>query len=113
MRRGEIWWAAPSLPGGSAERRPFLIVSHDSFNANERWRKVMVVHLTTVATERATSWQVSIPRGVAGLPSTSVAKCAEVYTLFKDDLAESIGTLPRERMREIDRALGVALGLGG
>ncbi len=78
----------------------------------------MVVHLTTVATERATSWQVSIGRGVGGLPSTSIAlrlaaECAEVYTLFKADLAEPIGTLPRERMREIDRALGVALGLGG
>ena len=71
----------------------------------------MVVHLTTVATERPTSWQVRIPRGEATLPSASIAKCAEIYTLFKEDLTEPIGTLPRERMREIDRALGLALAL--
>jgi mRNA-degrading endonuclease toxin of MazEF toxin-antitoxin module len=111
MRRGELWWAAPTLPGGSRKRRPFLVVSHDVFNSNDRWRKVLVVHLTTARGEPSTSWQVAIPRGVAGLPSPSVAKCAEVYTLFKEDLAEAVGTLPREYMVRVDAALSLALGL--
>ena len=30
----------------TAKRRPMLIVSDDAFNENERYLKVMVVHLT-------------------------------------------------------------------
>jgi len=86
-------------------------VSHDVFNSNERWLKVLVVHLTTVRAEASTSWQVAIPRGVAGLPGPSTAKCAEIYTLCKDDLAEAIGTLPRAYMSRVDAALGIALAL--
>ena len=111
MRRGEVWWGAPTLLGGSRKRRPFLVVSHDVFNSNERWAKVLAVHLTTGGTELSTSWQVAIPRGVAGLPNPSTAKCAEIYTLWKADLAEAIGTLPREYMSRVDAALGVALAL--
>lgn len=69
------------------------------------------MHLTTFGHETSTSWQVAIPRGVAGLPSPSTAKCAEIYTLWKDDLAEVVGTLPREYMSRVDAALGVALAL--
>jgi len=61
--------------------------------------------------EASTSWQVAIPRGVAGLPGPSTAKCAEIYTLCKDDLAEAIGTLPRAYMSRVDAALGIALAL--
>lgn len=111
MRRGEIWWGEPGLPGGARKRRPFLIVSNDAFNLNEKWRKVMVVHLTTVA-GAAVSWQVPVPRGVAGLPQPSTAKCAEVYTVFKNDLVSLVGTLPREYMIRIDAALQITLSIG-
>ena len=48
MRRGEVWWSAPSLAGSGRKRRPFVIVSHDAFNGNERYTKVLVVHVTSV-----------------------------------------------------------------
>ena len=63
MLRGEVWWGHPTLPGGSRKRRPFLIVSHDAFNRNERYPKVMVVHLTSV--RRAGDdypWEVELAR---------------------------------------------------
>lgn len=112
MRRGEIWWGAPPLPGGSQKRRPFLVVSVDAFNRNERYPKIMVVHLTTAA--RAGDpfrWEIEVPRGISGLPATSLVKCNEVYTLLKTHLTVLVGTLPRPYVERVDRALAVTLGL--
>jgi mRNA interferase MazF len=112
MRRGEVWWGSPRLPGGSAKRRPFLVVSTDAFNRNAQYPKVLVVHLTTaVRSAGPYAWEVELPRGAAGLHHRSIAKCAEVYTVFKDELSELVGTLPSTSMREVDDALSVALGL--
>ena len=112
MLRGEVWWGRPALPGGSRKRRPFLIVSHDAFNRNERYPKVMVVHLTSVRrVGDEYPWEVDIPRGVAGLPASSVAKCGEIYTLLKSHLEERAGMLRVEKLEEVGRALAMALAL--
>ena len=47
MRRGEIWWARIPMRGATPKRRPMLVVSDDVFNGNERYPKVMAVHLTS------------------------------------------------------------------
>lgn len=112
MRRGDIWWGAPALPGGSRKRRPFLVVSNDAFNRNDGYPKVMAVHLTTVNRSPGPfRWEVEVPRGVAGLPSASVVKCGEVYTLLKAHLGEYLGALPATYLERVDRALATALGL--
>ncbi len=55
-------------------------------------------------------WEVELPRGVAELPVASVAKCGEVYTLFKSNLEALSGTLAREQMAQVDRALATCTG---
>ncbi len=108
-----MWWGAPQLTGDRSKRRPFVIVSADAFNANERYPKIVVVHLTTTARSGGPyAWEVRLPRGAAGLARASVAKCAEPYTLWKEQLAEQCGVLPDRYVHEIDAALTVALGLG-
>ena len=112
MRRGEVWWGSPGLVGVTRKRRPFLVVSHDALNANDRYPKVMVVHLTSVQRRGGGyPWEVDLPRGTGGLPDSSVVKCGEIYTLRKTQLEELCGTLPNARIRDIDRALAVGLGL--
>ena len=112
MRRGELWWGSPALPGGSRKRRPFLVVSHDVFNANDRYPKVMVVHVTSTRRQAGPfRWEVPVPPGVGGLPSASVIKCAEVYTFWKHDLTDAIGTLPSTYVDQVNRALATALDL--
>jgi mRNA-degrading endonuclease toxin of MazEF toxin-antitoxin module len=107
-----VWWGEPPLPGGVRKRRPFVVVSADAFNANPDYPKVMVVHLTSVRRLGGPyPWEVDLPRGAAGLPRASIAKCAEVYTLLKRHLVETSGTLPGEQLDRIDRALAVALSL--
>lgn len=112
MRRGEIWWARIPMRGAASKRRSMLVVSDDVFNENERYRKVMVVHLTSADRPgRDYGWEVALPKGAAGLRRGSVVKCGEVYTLWKEDLEGPASTLPDSAMRRVDAALTVALGL--
>jgi mRNA-degrading endonuclease toxin of MazEF toxin-antitoxin module len=112
MRRGEIWWAKVPMRGATAKRRPMLVVSDDVFNENERYPKVMVVHLTSVGRlGRDFDWEVALRKGTAGLRQASVVKCSEVYTLWKDQLQGPAATLPAADMSRVDRALAVALSL--
>ena len=112
MLRGEIWWAKAPMSGSSPKRRPMLIVSDDAFNANDRYLKVMVVHLTSSRRLGGPfDWEVDFPRGTAGLEQTSIAKCGEIYTLWKRQLEGPAGTTPPKLMQKVDRALAVALGL--
>jgi mRNA-degrading endonuclease toxin of MazEF toxin-antitoxin module len=112
MRRGEIWWAKVPMRGATGKRRPMLVVSDDAFNANDRYPKVMVVHLTSVARLGADfDWEVALPKGTTGLRQASVVKCGEIYTLWKEQLQGPAATLPATEMRRIDRALAVGLGL--
>jgi mRNA-degrading endonuclease toxin of MazEF toxin-antitoxin module len=112
MKRGEIRWSAPEMVGSARKRRPFLVISDDVFNANERYPKVMVVHLTSVRRLGGPyDWEVDVPRGVARLQKGSVIKCGEIYTLLKIHLGDLVGTLPRAYLDQVDAALSVALGL--
>ena len=100
------------MPGNVRKRRPFLVVSRDAFNRDERYSKVLVVHLTSALRPRGPfDWEVEVARATAGLPRSSVAKCNEIYTIFKADLDRLIGTLPVDVMARIDRALELVLDL--
>lgn len=89
-----------------------LIVSDDLFNRNEHYPKVMVVHLTTVKRLSGPyDWEVPLPRGTAGLDRSSIVKCGEIYTVWKEQLEGPPGTVPLDIMAQVDRALAVALSL--
>jgi mRNA interferase MazF len=112
MRRAEVWWGSASLAGPRRKTRPFLIVSDDAFNQHTAYPKVLVVHLTSTRRSGGPyDWEVDVPRGAGGLPRGSVAKCAEIYTVFKEQLVERLGTLPQTTMDRVDRALALSLGL--
>ena len=112
MRRGEVWWIGARGSGASTKRRPWLVVSDDLFNRNPRYDKVMVVHLTSVRRPGGPfAWEVALPKGAANLDRPSVVKCGEVYSRGKDQLQSLVGTLPREVMARVDRALAIALSL--
>ena len=112
MRRGEVWWANVPMRGSGLKRRPMLIVSDDAFNRNERYPKVMVVHLTSIKRLGGSfDWEVDLPRGTAGMKRRSTIKCGEVYTLWKEQLRGPAGAVLPSLMRKVDRALAVALSL--
>ncbi len=91
-----------------------LIVSDNAFNQNERYPKVMVVHVTSVKRLGGPyDWEVVLPRGTARLRRSSVVKCGEIYTIWKRQLERPLGTVPAHLMVRVDQALVVALSLHG
>ena len=114
MRRGEIYWA-DLVPRSGAEqtgRRPVIVISHDGFNQSLSWRSIIVVPISTSASQgRRGLTVVEIPGGAAGLPKTCLAVCHQVTTLDRAKLTKRIGTLSPEVLRLVEEALKAALDL--
>lgn len=100
-----------SMRAGGAVRkaRPALIVSPDTRN---RWASdVLLIPISTKLRPMRT--HVVLGRGEGGLPHTSVALCEQVMCLNKSLLENRpLGVpLAEDRMREIEAALMIALGI--
>lgn len=103
MRRGEVWWARIPIPAG---RRPVVLVSRNIAYAVRQ--KVTVVEVTTRARGLATE----VPLGRSeGLPRRCCANADNVVTIDKSWLEERSGTLTLAKLKQLDRALALALGL--
>jgi len=103
MRRGEIWWASMPVPSG---RRPVVLVSRNiAYVVRSR---VTVIEVTT----RARGLETELPLGVRdGLPRACFANADSVITIDKSWLEERVGLLGPEKMRRLDHALALSLGL--
>ena len=53
MKRGDLYWAVLAPRSGSEQqgRRPVIVVSHDGFNQTTAWRSVIVVPISSSATQ--------------------------------------------------------------
>lgn len=103
LKRAEIWWARLPAPD---KTRPVVLVSRQEAYA--------VRALLTVAkvTTRRRTLRSEVPLGPAeGLPRDCVANADDLVTLHRRRLIERIGTIPAERVGELDGALAFALGL--
>ena len=103
MRRGEIYIARMDRT-----RRPVVVATRDSIL--RYLDNVVVVPCTT--TVRGLDSEVAVSAREHGIDQDSVANCDWVVTLPKADLGEPVGRLDADTLRELDRALAFALGLG-
>lgn len=116
-RRGDIWWVRQPRSAGQARdaskaRRPYLIVSSDSFNIIGEYPRITVCPLTGAEhVPRRYDTDVFLKRRDSRLPKDSVVRCVEVYTVFRDVLVDRISSIPGSRMKEVDRALALYLSL--
>lgn len=103
MKRGQIFWAELD------KRRPVVLVSPT--RRNELASDVLVVPCSTKS--RPAPWHVELRRGEGGLPADSTAKCEQITNLRKSELsAAALGEpLSASRMKELERALLIALGV--
>ena len=103
MRRGEVWWANLPVPAG---RRPVVLVSRNV--AYVARSKVTVIEVTT----QVRGLETEVPLGIReGLPRKCCANADNVLTIDKAWLDEHVGALNAEKMRRLDHALSLALGL--
>jgi mRNA interferase MazF len=109
MERGEIWWAAtppPSAGGKAIGRRPVLLLSWDAgLGIRDR---VTVAPVTTRI--RGLDAEVLLDKA-DGMDEPSAVNCDIVATVLLSTLAERIGVLSDLKMRQVERALHVALGM--
>jgi mRNA interferase MazF len=114
MTRGEIYWAdlVPRSASEQTGRRPMIVVSHDGFNRTTGWKSIIVVPISTSASQaRRGPTVVELAGASTGLPKTSFAVCHQVTTLDRAKLTRKTGTLPPEFLLSVEEALKAAMDL--
>lgn len=103
--RGDLYWVNldPVVGTEIAKTRPAVIISNDI--GNEFSSRVIVAPLTTAGQDKVYPFEVLIPAAEGGLPRPSKAALDQIRTVDKGRLGRLIGTLPSERVSEIDQAI--------
>ena len=99
--RGEVWWC--EVP--DAGRRPVVILSRDA--AIPRLRRALVAPCTT--TIRTLPSEVVLEPGDDPVPRRSAVNLDSVESVSLGTLVERLGRLADARMRDVCRALDVAV----
>jgi mRNA interferase MazF len=117
LRRGDVWWVRQRLDAKQAidrstQRRPYVVVSADAWNETPTYPRVTLVPLTGAENVlHRYDTDVFLPRRETGLSKDSVARCVEIYTIFRESLVVRACTLTARRVREMDAALELYLGI--
>jgi mRNA interferase MazF len=114
MKRGDVYWADLIPRSGSEQtgRRPVIVVSHDGFNQTPAWQSIIVIPISTSATQaRRGPTAIAIPAGSAGLPKMSHAVCHQVTTVDRAKLTKHIGALTPAILASVEEGLRTALDL--
>ncbi|MEU8963157.1 type II toxin-antitoxin system PemK/MazF family toxin [Streptomyces sp. NPDC048491] len=109
MRRGDIFMVDLEPARGSevSRIRPAVVVSNDGANQSveRNGRGVVTVVPLTSNTNRVLTFQVFLSADETRLPKGSKAQCEQVRAVAPERVLQRVGTVPRQRMAEIDVAL--------
>ncbi len=108
-RRGEVWVADFNPGRGSEQRgiRPALVIQNDI--GNQHAATTIVAAITT--TIRDCFVTVVLDPHVAGLEQRSMINLAQILTSDKTRLMRKLGALSEARVKDVDTALRISLGL--
>jgi mRNA-degrading endonuclease toxin of MazEF toxin-antitoxin module len=85
-------------------------MSHDGFNQIPAWRSILVVPITTSASQtKRGPTVVELNDSAAGLSKTSFAVCHQATTLDRGKLTTRMGALSSEMLREVEQGLKAAM----
>jgi mRNA interferase MazF len=102
IRQGDVYWIDVGDPAGSEPgyRHPHVVVQNNLFNRS-RIHTVVVCTLTSNLSRVQAPGNVLLDKGEAGLPKQSVVNVSQLFMVDKRDLVEKMGTLSRQRVRQI------------
>ena len=112
VRRGDIVIVDLDSTEGSEQRgtRPCLVVQNNV--GNENAPTTIVVPFTTSFGDELYPFEVLVTAAESHLQEDSVALCSQLRTVSIDHrITTVIGSVPDERMDEVDTALEYSLGL--
>lgn len=111
ISQGEIWWAGPGEPVGSAAgyRRPVLIVQGDAFNRS-RIATVVCVPLMSNLRWAEAPGNTLLGSRATGLPKDSVANVSLIVAIDRQLLVERVGKVSRRQLDLVMAGIDVILG---
>ena len=111
MRQGEVYWLRFAGQGSEpAGHRPAVVVQHDRFNRTSL-QTTVVAGITSNLVLASMPGNVRLRKGEANLPKPSVVNVTSLRSVDRDRLAEHIGTLGPDRLREVLHGLALVFGL--
>jgi mRNA interferase MazF len=110
VRRGDIYWVDFGTPRGSEQggRRPALIVQNDVGNLSST---TIIIAAITTKRKGFYPFHVEVSAVESGLPQDSTILLEQLLTINKDRLLERVGRLSNLKLKEVDEALKVSLGI--
>jgi mRNA interferase MazF len=109
MKRGDIYLVdyEPTRGAEANKARPSVVVSNDGANQSveRHGRGVVTVVPLTSNTTRVLTFQVFLGAEECHLPKDSKAQCEQVRAVAAERMLRRLGSLPRQRLAEIDSAL--------
>ncbi|WP_256393211.1 type II toxin-antitoxin system PemK/MazF family toxin [Natronoarchaeum rubrum] len=112
VHRGDIVIVEVDPTRGSEQRgtRPCLVVQNDV--GNENAPTTIVIPFTTSFSDERYPFEVLVSAEECALREDSVAVCSQIRTVSIDQrISDVIGSIPDDRMAEVDTALEYSLGL--
>lgn len=108
MKRGEFYLVRKPGTRDPRKQRVFIVVSRQAL-IDSRFTSVICSPVYSQHDELSTQVRVGPDEG---LKKDSSIHCDELVSLPKSLLTDYVGSLKRDRLRELDFALAIALGIG-
>ena len=102
ITQGDVFWVDLGAPSGAelVYRHPHVVVQNNIFNRS-RLNTVVVCVLTSNLKRADGPGNVLLEKGEANLSKRSVVNVTQIFTVDRGDLVEKVGSLSRERVRQI------------
>ena len=110
MKRGDIYYVNLSPVVGSEQggMRPVVIIQNDIGNRHSP--TVIVASLTSQIQKAKMPTHVEVDKSY-GLPKNSVILCEQIRTIDKSRLMNKVGQLDASKMKRVDHAIAISLGM--
>ena len=111
MKRGDVYYADldPVIGSEQGGMRPVLIIQNDL--GNRFSPTVIILPLTSKINKTPLRTHVPLLPPQGGIRKPSIILCEQVRTLEKSRLTRRLGTLTREKMALVEKALAAAVGV--
>lgn len=108
--KGEIYLAelSPTIGSEISKKRPVLIVSND---INNQFADTVSIVPITSTTAKIYPFEVFFPKSEGSLINDSKAKCNQIRTIDKQRIQKNLGKISVEKLKEVERAILIHLGI--